>query len=675
MLPGIAVMAASVFIPGWLLLRLAGLRGLLALAGAPALSMAFYGLAGIVLDRAGISWGWAPLLVLLMISCAVAAAAGWWIRHDARRRVVRGKMARPAGLWAAKYAQLGWANARWVALAVVGSGLLMAIPIAGGMVTPDALLQHWDAVFHTNGIQAIRETGNASTLGAMQPLFGNVGDNYYYPAVWHGVVALAPGFGSVAAAANASTFVFGVGVWLVGLAGLGHVLFTGRRHHLALTAATVVLGASFSAFPFVILSTLAQWPFGSGIALIPGTTALVVASLTGVPRGVRFVTPARFTVTCIVLAAAVGGVVLTHGSALFSLLLVLVPFALAAAGRATARRWARGNRRRILVTGVSLVMLVLAAITVVLNNPTIAAMLRYERNSNQNYLVSALHTIADFPLTFQPLGTWPVTLCVIAGFVVVLKHGLRRRPESLLWVGGGWLIVVGMVALAAGPDIQLRMLTGFWYAQSARVAAVYPVLAAPLAAIGLVALAGWVVAKVGRRTSRLTVAQVAAAWVAVGLVVTLGWHVGPKTYRFEQAYVPGELKWGTMASFEEIELLKRLPNTTDDNALILGDPANGAPFAWSVGGRHVVLPHLGESGMSADQRLLRERFNELGQDPEICEAVNRLGVTHFYQDTAGPDDGARFDEFGPGLQQEMTAGLREVDRGGTATLYEITACA
>lgn len=684
--PIVVAMAAAVFAPGWLLLRLAAVRGLLALAGAPVLSLAFYGLAAVLFDFAGVGWGWPPLLVLLALAAAAAAGAGWWIRQDGRRRLAQGGRGRPAGLWAETYSRLSGRPAWWILGAVAGSAILMSIPLLRGMVSPTALLQHWDAVFHANAVQAIHETGNASTLGAMQPLFGAVGDNYYYPAVWHGIVALLYGAGPIAAVANASTFVFGVVVWLVGLAGLGHVLFVGRRHHIALTVLTVIFGASFGAFPFVILSTLAQWPFGAAISLIPGTTALLIASVRGVPGGVRFVTPVRLSVTALVLAGAVGGVALTHGSAFFSLLLVLGPFALAAAGRATARRLARGNRNRIIITAITLSVVIVSAVVVVLNNPTVAAMLRFERNSDRNYLVGAFYTIADYPLTFMPVGTWPVTLCVLAGFVAVLFRVRRKRMEPLLWLAGGWLFVVVMTAIASGPDVPLRMLTGFWYAQSARVAAVYPVLAAPLAAFGLVALAQWVLGyardrqaenRVGRLWSGLagmSVARVAAVWVGVSLVATLGWHIGAKTHRFEQAYVPGEIVWGTMVSPQEKHLLQRLQRTTPADAVILGDPANGAAFAWSVGGRHVVLPHLGTSGMSDDQRLLREHFNEVATNPQVCAAVSRLGVTHFYQDVAGSAQGAKVDEFSPGLQQPMTSGLIPIDQAGSATLYEITAC-
>lgn len=670
-LPGMLVLAGMVVVPGWALLRLAGVRGLLALAGGPALSLAFYGLAAIGLDRAGVRWSWAPVLALLAAVCLVAAAVGLWVRRDARRRGARPGGADPAGLWSDRD-RLGWAG-WWVALAVAGSGLLVAVPIAIGMGSPGALLQQWDAVFHVNAVQAIGETGNASTFGAMQPMFGRAGAGGYYPAVWHGIVALAPGFDSIAAAANATTFVFGVLVWLVGFAGLGRVLFPRRWE---LTVATVVLASAFGSLQFDVLSLLAQWPYGAAMAAVPGTVALVVAGLRRQAGGVPLRSPARLVGTTIVLAGAAGGVALTHGSALFSLLVVVGPFVAVVLFRAGARHW-HGNRRRLAWFGAGTIALVVVAVAVLLSLPVVQGLLRYERDTNTFFLVTVYRLLLDVPFAPVVGGMWPVAVCTVAGVVVLLR---RRSPDR--WLVASWALVLVLACLAAGPANPLRLLTGIWYSQATRIAAIYPVVAAPLAVVGLVALARWAERRLAARAkgaeamhpARADARRLGAAGLAAMLVVTLGWHAPIRVERFEQAYVPGQILWGTMASAEEIELLHRLPATTPEDALILGDPANGAAFAWSVAGRRLVLPHLGESGMSPEQALLREGFDRLGEDPEICAAVRALGVTHYYQDTATTADGAKQDRFGPGLQHAPATGLEVVDSGGTATLYRITAC-
>jgi hypothetical protein len=130
-----------------------------------------------------------------------------------------------------------------------------------------------------------------------------------------------------------------------------------------------------------------------------------------------------------------------------------------------------------------------------------------------------------------------------------------------------------------------------------------------------------------------------------------------------------------MLSPEELALMRDLRSVVPEGALVLGDPHNGAAFAFVMGGRHVVLPQLGTSAMDAAQTYLRAHFRDLASDPEVCRYVEELGVTHFYEDRAGVSDGAKVDPESPGLQDvDTSAGFSVVATAGTATLWTIEAC-
>ena len=687
LLPGLLTMTVAVVAPGAIVLRAAGVRGILALGGGAAVSVALYGTTAIVLDRLGVTWSWPPVLVALTAAVGLAALLGGW-----GRRTRRARGSAPDGL-ADPDLRLDRRGAAWVGGAVAVSALLLALPIARGMVAPDALMQHWDGVYHVSGVQAILDTGNASSLGAMAPLYGEVSPTVYYPAAWHGIVALAPGFASVAAAANASTFVFGVVVWLLGMAALGRTLLGGDPRR---TALVVVLGAGFSAFPVVILSTLAQWPFGAGIAVIPGVLALMVAALRGHPGVAPITAPGRLVPTGVVLLTALAGVALAHASALFSALLLLVPGVVALLARGLARRWRTGEparRRRVAVgTSVATVALVAGA-AALLANPVVRNVLAYERDVDTPFYLAVLNTVLGQPLGWPTVGNLPVALLTIVGIVAVVRASLRRARtgapdtprdadvvgQASIWVVVAYVLVVALTALASGPPNVLRLLTGLWYTQAARVGAVLPVVAAPLAAVGALACARFMgtwatqtVGPVARRLRGVPVVAAASGLVVVLVVVTLGWFVPARTGRFEQAYVPEKIVWGTMVRAEEVELLRRMPQTTRADAVVLGDPRNGAAFTYSVAHRRAVFPQLAVQNLSADQRLLRERFADL--DTEVCAAVERLGVTHFYLDTAGVADGAKVDVDAVGLLRAPESGVEVVDTAGTTTLYRITGC-
>jgi len=718
-----AVLAALLVGPGWLLLRLAGVRGVLAAGAAAPVSVALVGVTALAAGALGVPWGWAPLGAALAVSAVAAWGLGRWVGREQRVRGLR-----PAGLWARRF-ELGNLRWAWVVAALACAVVVLCVPVAWGMGRPDAVLQQWDAVFHLNGLRAVQETGLASNRGAMRPLYGDVGDLVYYPAVWHAAVSLLPAGGSVTLAANASTLVLGGVVWPLGLAALARVLLW--RWWTA-TPLVLLLAGTFGAFPAVVLSTLAQWPFATAVALVPGTAALWVASRARVVGGVPATAPARLTVSLTVVLTAAGGVALAHGSGLFSLGLLLGPFALASLTHAASRRWDAGQRGRVVAGAAAGVLATAAGLTVVLTNPTVRNMLSFPRETSAFYPATAAGALLDQPLS-GPLGDVVVAVATLAGVAVVLRAragavpwlplragtpaaGVERARadlQGLTWVVAAWGLVLVLTALAAGPPSPLRMLTGLWYSQAARVQAVLPVVAAPLAALGCLVLGGVVARRLARRAA---VDPAAAGTVAVGtaaagtaagdagagaarggarararaalsspsraaaalallaLVTSLPWSVPATAARFAEAYEPGATRWGHMLSPDEVRLLGRLDRVLAPDALVVGDPANGAALVWAVADRHVVLPQLAVSNLSADQRLLRESFADLTTNPAVCDAVRRLGVTHLYLDTATAEDGAKVDAGAPGLHRVPAAGVRVVDAEGTATLYEVTAC-
>lgn len=680
------VCAALLVGPGWLLLRLAGVRGLLALGGGPAVSVALCASAAIVLDLLGVRWGWGPLLVVLAVAAVPAWFLGRWVRREAR---VRDR--RPAGLWAVRF-ELGGRRGVWVLLALVVAGVLVCAPVVAGMGAPDAVLQHWDAVFHLNGLRVVQETGNASSLGGLRPLYGDVGDRLYYPAAWHGFVALLPAGGSVTLAANVSTLVLGGLVWPLGVAALTRVLLW--RWWTATPLALALL-ATVGTFPAVVLSTLAQWPFGTAVALVPGATALAVACRARVDRGVPATAPARLTTTLVVVGVAVAGVGLAHGSGLFSLLLLLGPYGVAALTHAAVRRWRAGQRRRVVAGAVAAGTVVVAGLVVVLTSATVQNMLQFPRATRGFYPLTALDLVRDGPLS-GPVGDVVVAVALVVGVVTVLRARLGAVPwlplggavrlpareraradlQGITWLVGAWGLVVALTALAAGPPTALRVLTGFWYSQSARVAAVHAVAAVPLAALGLLVLGGLVARRWAGPGARAVVAspsRAAALGAVLALVVSLPWSLPATTQRFAEAYVPGRTLWGHMLTQDEVALLDRVADVTPPDAVVLGDPANGAALVWAVADRRTLLPQLSVSNLTADQRLLREAFADLDEREDVCEAVRRTGVTHLYLDTATAEDGAKVDAGAPGLHR-APASAEVVDSEGTATLYRLTTC-
>lgn len=729
LVPALLVCAVALVAPGTLVARAAGVPFWLALGVGPGLTVAFFTVLATVLARTGTAWapGSVGLVTLVCVVVLAGAAAGarrlagsprpftgllpgtdergpssdWSVRPLAPEPFVRaapaahpsprgpdgaplraeptavsaGTSTGPARAWrsAATWVRLPtrWTWRAWTVVALVLSSLVVLVPTMVGMGAPDAPLQQWDAVFHLNGLALMQETGDASQLNG---LYG-AGASVYYPTAWHALVSLvvsagAPLTGStITGAANASTLVMSV-VWLVGVAAFARAVFPRRP---AVTVLAALLVSAFSMFPTVQLSTLAQWPNGLSTALIPGAAAALVVSLRSWSARAGGGTVTGLVVGLLALGAA-GGVALAQPGGFVGLVVVVAPFVVAVAVVAAQAAWRDGNRAGVLgVLGV-LGAVVVGGAVVLSRSSVVEMVFGFDRLPQRSLPLSVLRLLSDTLLSPVP-GNLVVSVLVVVGAVVLV----RRREER--WLVASTLVVVALAALAAGPENPLRALTGIWYTQAARIEAFYPVTAALLAAIGGLA----VVARL-QTSERVRSAARGRAWVmtpaaltslllVVSFVTSLGFQAPQRAVRYAEAYDPAHIKWGTMLSEEEIDLMRDLPDLVGDDAVILGDPFAGASYAWSLGRTQVVLPQLNISGLDASRQVLVEHFDDILVDPRVCRAVDALHVTHLYVDTATPEEGAKPSPLGPALSEvDLSEGFELVATAGTAALYAVTAC-
>ncbi|WP_324650838.1 DUF6541 family protein [Georgenia sp. H159] len=673
LLPGAAALAALAAVPGVLALRVLGVRGLAALAGGVPVTVAGLGVLSIAYAPLGVPWRLPAVLVGLAALLAAAWALGRLVgRADGATRLTAPSAvpddgarsaAPPTGLddvtW--RPGPLGTRSAAAVAAAVLAGFLLLAAPFVAALPSPDAPLQQWDGVFHLNALVTVRDTATATPLGGLAPLYGDGTLAPYYPTGWHALMAVAPGLASVPAATNVGILVLGVGVWLVGLAGLAREVFA--RQALPAVLAPL-LAASFVAFPAVQLGVLGQLAHGLSTALLPGALLLVVRAVRAAECRAGWGPVACHAVAAVV---AVGGVVVAHASGIFSLAVLAGPV-VAGAVLAWAVRRVRGGRRVLGVGAVvALTGVVVAGPVVAANLDALSVVVGFERASGRTHAAALREVLFDQTLTFDYAhdGVWQhlaITAATLAGGVLLL---LRRRHR---WLVVAFVLAVGLAVLASGPeDHPLRWLAGFWYTQAGRIAPVAVVPAVLLAAVALAALVRW-----ARARSAAGVALAAVlALVAVSVAVRLPLQHGVAA----SAYAPSELAWGTMATDEELAMMRRAARVLPADAVVVGDPFNGSALLPAVAGVDVVFPQLGPSGMSDAQVVLREGLSDVHDDPAVCAALADVGATHLYQDTALEADGAKRGPPTRAMEDvDVSTGFVEVESAGTAAIYRIEVC-
>lgn len=650
--PTILVSLALLIVPGLAVSLALRLRIFDAVALAPLITVTMISVSAIAAPMLGISWSVLPLLGLTVL---VAAACFFILRFF-----------RPVGARRATQprdrlrSQLPWFGAAAVAFLLIGWQLVHVIG------APENFSQTFDNVFHLNAVRYVLDTGNASSLtltamtSADQPA-------YFYPAAWHGFVSLivqltgAP----ITAAASAAVIAVAAAVWPLS------VLFAVRR--LARLVPAAVLGAgvligSFSAFPILLLDFGVLYPNVLSLSMVPAALMLVAGILRQVPHP-----GLDFRQALLLAALTLPGVAVAHPNGIMTLLILGVPAVVSAYIRGVAALRASGSKwpAYVLATAAAAASAVIFLVLWKLIRPPEAAAFwdRVEMPA-QAFGEAVLNA---------PFGR---PAAVVISIFVLLGLIYCFRNTKLLWVAGAYLLSVWLFVVAAGfPISSFRMfVTGVWYNDPYRLAAILPIIGAPLAILGL----QLVLAPVDRRlrswaaARRGTPAPVRAA-VPVALAVVAVLALLPLTQRasMETAIASGRASYAVtddsaLVSTDELELLNELDELTPEDAVIAVNPWTGAALAYAFSGRDTTYKHT-LSNTSPEGGVVDESLKDADSMPEVCDAVEDTGVSYVLDFGTREVHGG--DHRYPGIEElDGDSDFEKIASVGEATLYRFIGC-
>lgn len=643
--PVAALALAVVFVPGLAIGLALRLRGLLLWAAAPAITTGVLALLAVAMPFLGVRWGMLPVAIGVAMIAVLLGAASLVVGRGARGALAP-RRGRTAGLLLA-------------AGLVIGGGL-NAARLMAYIGLPGALSQTNDAVFHFNALRWISQTGSASSLDVS----GVVGASSFYPSAWHAIASLVvtdPAITPIAV--NMVALVIAAVVWPLGMAVFGRMVGGGSPLVTALSAA---LSGGLMAFPQLMFEWGVLYPYALSIAVLPVTAVLTVTGIRTFAvagRGARMRTAAGYLIAAVLGVAAIA---LAQPSSLLAWAALVL---LWAAGEVVRRyrRWSAPTRRRALVLLIVATVGVAGAwlVLVYLAGPVLWRSYRSIPGALFDVLLNA-HSLLP-----AAVG---MSLLMIVGIVVAVRAP-RGRWLVVAWAGLSLLYVIGVATDIRGVK---RVLTGPWYGDSFRLTAMVPIVVVPLAALGL----AWVIRAVVRWSQRTTrsisaVLPATAALVAVAVVGTLAVIVSPVVLLRVAAETDEQSRYAlnerSYLSADEYALLRRLPETIPDDAVIVANPSTGAAFAYALGERDII-PRTWSPPQTTAWEVLADRMHDAAEDPDVCEALAAYGSPAYVLDF-GPG------EVGPGLyvMPGMTGfagrdGFELVDREGRASLYRITAC-
>ena len=651
--PVLLTVLVVVLIPGGAVLAALGVRGVALLALAAPASAAVLGGGAIILGLVGV--GWAAWEVLPLTAVGVLVAVG-----------LRRRFGSPEALRHAPPAGAGWYFGGGLAVAALVGG----VPVALGLHRLDRPPQTYDSVFHLNAVRYIEDTGHASSL-LLGGLNIQTSGSTFYPAGWHVLAAtVVDSIGAdPAAVANAMTIVLAAIVLPAGTALATHALLPAWKWGSGVGA---ICGSVFASLPVLMSTYGTLWPNSWATGSMPAVLGAAALCLRR-----------RRLTSWVAVLLALAGAALLHPSAFFGCGLLFLPMLV----QLVARRWLRlragGNVRRVLAEAAVPAVLLVAGLVIVTRSAVFASVLKYQRVPVESLAHAFIEPVLDVPLIGFVYGlrhpAYLLAVLIGLGALTALRHP-RLRP----WVFSLGLAVTAF-AISAGvsADSPLRdYVTGFWYNDPVRLAGQVPVVAAPMAAVGVWAVtrmftraADWVGPRLGTDAARTVAVRSAGAAVLVILAVVLtgAGYASKRANRVDYEYWPAADEHSRqLVSPAEETLLRDLPQLLPRNAVILADPFSGGSLAYALGDRRVVFPHM--AGSFAPAALDALALMPDLQNPQTCVDLDTLGARYLYVDQYVYFVGHAGQGAYSQLDQVPDAGVRLIRRGGSAALYEITAC-
>ena len=688
------IAAALLYAPGGLIAIAARLPVRVVVALAPALSVAVIAGTGLLAPGLGLAWGVSVVAgataIIVLAAIAVRAAhrlTGILISRRARAAAQDarddGAPSDPAGAVRSEEpapqvpaanppapASFGgrvarcWAAARGPAedlgLWIVSAALMLAI-CAQFINAPDAFSQTYDAVYHLNAVRWILDTGNASSLSFDMVISRGA----VYPLGWHTLVALTmrlSGVTSIPLASNAVMCAVAGLTWTSGVITLTSALTAGRR---AGRIATAVLASAAPAFPLLGLFWGILYPVFLATAMLPGVF------LTAVTADARGMTLPRRAVLWLMAGAGCVGLALAHPSIIVIALIAGVSAAMTHSLSLAVSAVAERHHVRRAVLACILTALLAGA------SWAAAPALRASKSVSQWPPYTSVAGGIGEAVTSAPELTaivWPLALLTVIGYL----SAWRRR--STRWVALTHTVVCGLYVVDVSQKVSpLRYsLTGFWYSDAYRPGGFMMVTALPLAGIGACALAD----AAGRALPRPARAATTVPWLRAALTIVviaaLAWQstgsaaMSYNLKKFGLTFLVTDDSQSLTA--DELAVVNRLPDLLGPDDVVLADPWRGGSLAYGLTGVTTLPRHLSSYGSTSPAlTVLENSLDEVGDNPEVCPAIEELGVDYVL-DFKGRTilDGPQ----APGLSDiQPRDGFRTVLRIGDATLYRITACA
>ncbi|MDD7687689.1 MAG: hypothetical protein PT944_07275 [Actinomycetaceae bacterium] len=686
------------WLPGYVILRTARMHRFLAFTLSPLMAAFIIGAFPVLYAVIHLRWNiWSFVLaagLLLLIAYIVRRSS---LAHHTPTVVRHKHHSISDALPTTKASTPGLLYDSWRSLRWTLTGTLCAFPLSAagytkGLQSPFTPSQTWDGAFHESAIEWIKRTGDASTLH-LSAVSSNLPESQasaggFYPAGFHALVALIPG--DTILITNAVVAVITLVLWPIAIGCLTAYLEPRNRYAQVVAP---LLASVFTSFPERPMSYGVLWPTVYAYALIP--LLLVAVAWWLEPRSTG--SPLRYRFLPVLIAAALG-VAIVHPTGILSGFFAIL--GLCAHFFIRTYRVSRMSRRRDgeaavpseatalsghsaapTVSRSKLMMLwaliALACAALIFASRTdlwshVSSWGRVPTSSVKDSIIGAI-----FEAQLPALTYGDAELDIILGLLTLAGVVFAIVKFHYGWLVASWIWSIYLFTVAAAVNVPGFALVGPWYADAVRLGAIIPIFAAPLAAIGLGECASYGVKKWRELAhSRLTRLEYVTLVVIIAIVTTgvLGVRQSARQLFVNYKFYAAD-GFNATLSPSEVEMLRSIPDSIKHDGMLLGDPRQGASYAYALSGMDVSFRHMSGS-WDPDMVYLAKNAHKIKTDPKICTIIRAYNIRYIYADTITywpeNEDGQIFDGINQLPHQKDI--LTPVLRGNDSIIYKLNYC-
>lgn len=620
-----------IYIPGWFFFKAIKFNALNSLIFAPIYSISIYSILGIVYCWLSFPANWSSLFLpalclgvfAFLISCIL------------RKQKLRSELERSnSGIIC--FFRSDWAVAGlYILVALVISYFYYINTLDGSY----SFAQDSDNSWHLSLIQAFAQFENMSildtslyhdlNLAEQETLMPSSGS--FYPAAWHILAAMATQLTSVPVSVSANAVNFIILAVIIPLCEFVIIRKIFEKRSIHILGAFVSVG--FIAYPWgmVLASSGPLFPNLLGFAVVPALFAGIVSILQK-----EKIEP--FISLVIMLCLGMIAMVSSHPNALFTLLILVVPYL---AAYLIGRVDGRNKKVKSFILICVVVCLSLFGWYFIHELPFFQSTVSYNWASFASFQQEIVNIVF---LGFR----LPVTQLVLSVVLLIGVLYLLFKKQAR-WLLVSYVICCVFCFIGATTDGWLKsFLTGFWYTDPYRLGAMAALIAIPITAAGLHALFRTIRLVIEKLFDRLDQMRrkrlniICSVFLAI-MLIALNYYPNfslKGLADIETAFGYYE-DWNTYAnlqdrpnlySAEESQFVEKVSKLVDPDYSIYNCGDDGSPFAYALNNLNLCYRRsaatLLDGGETYQSELLRNKLNELSYNTEVQNAIQNANIKY-----------------------------------------------